>query len=54
MPCKLLLKAYEKGYLQHMIAKVLGVPQPAVSGVIGGVGNELSLSPPNFIESEWQ
>jgi len=31
---KTILKAYEKGYSQHMIAKVLGVSQPAVSGVI--------------------
>jgi len=31
---KTILKAYQKGYSQHMIAKVLGVSQPAVSGVI--------------------
>jgi len=36
---KTILKAYEKGYSQYMIAKVLGVSQPAVSGVIGsGIG----------------
>jgi len=29
-----ILKAYERGYSQHMIAKVLRVSQPAVSGVI--------------------
>ncbi|WP_295421896.1 helix-turn-helix domain-containing protein [Sulfurovum sp.] len=29
-----ILKAYEKGYAQHMIAKVLGISQPAVYGVI--------------------
>ena len=31
---KQILKAYEKGYSQHMIAKVLGISQPAVHGVI--------------------
>jgi DNA-directed RNA polymerase specialized sigma subunit len=31
---KKIVKAYKKGYFQHMIAKVLGVSQPAVSGVI--------------------
>jgi len=31
---KIILKAYEKGYSQHMIAKVLGISQPAVSGVV--------------------
>ena len=31
---KTILKAYEKGYSQHMITKVLGVSQPAVSGTI--------------------
>jgi len=31
---KTILKAYEKGYSQHTIAKVLGVSQPAVNGVI--------------------
>jgi DNA-directed RNA polymerase specialized sigma subunit len=31
---KKIVKAYKKGYSQHMIAKVLGVSQPAVSGVI--------------------
>jgi DNA-directed RNA polymerase specialized sigma subunit len=29
-----ILKAYEQGYPQHMIAKVLGVSQQAVFGVI--------------------
>ena len=29
-----ILKAYEQGYSQHMIAKVLGISQPAVNGVI--------------------
>ena len=29
-----IVKAYEQGYSQHMIAKVLGVSQPAVCGVI--------------------
>ena len=29
-----IVKAYEEGYSQHMIAKVLGVSQPAVYGVI--------------------
>ena len=29
-----ILKAYEQGYSQHMIAKVLGISQPAVYGVI--------------------
>jgi len=29
-----IVKAYKKGYSQHIIAKVLGVSQPAVSGVI--------------------
>ena len=33
-----ILKAYEKGYSPHMIAKVLGISQPAVSGVIGRNG----------------
>ncbi|MEA1953413.1 MAG: helix-turn-helix domain-containing protein, partial [Campylobacterota bacterium] len=27
-------KAYAQGYSQHMIAKVLGISQPAVFGVI--------------------
>ncbi|MEA1880603.1 MAG: transposase [Campylobacterota bacterium] len=31
---KQILKAIEKGYSQHMIAKVLGISQPAVYGVI--------------------
>ena len=31
---KQILKAYSQGYSQHMIAKVLGISQPAVSGVI--------------------
>jgi DNA-directed RNA polymerase specialized sigma subunit len=31
---KKIVKAYKKGYSQHMIAKVLGVSQPAMSGVI--------------------
>lgn len=31
---KQIIKAYEKGYSQHMIAKVLGISQPAVCGVI--------------------
>jgi len=29
-----MVKAYEQGYSQHMIAKVLGVSQQAVFGVI--------------------
>ena len=29
-----IVKVYEKGYSQHMIAKVLGISQPAVHGVI--------------------
>ncbi|MEA3492323.1 MAG: helix-turn-helix domain-containing protein [Campylobacterota bacterium] len=29
-----IVKAYEQGYSQHMIAKVLGLSQPAVFGVI--------------------
>jgi DNA-binding NarL/FixJ family response regulator len=29
-----ILKAYSQGYSQHIIAKVLGISQPAVSGVI--------------------
>ena len=31
---KQIVKAYGQGYSQHMIAKVLGISQPAVSGVI--------------------
>ena len=31
---KQIVKAYKKGYSQHSIAKVLGISQPAVSGVI--------------------
>ena len=31
---KQIVKAYTQGYSQHMIAKVLGVSQPAVYGVI--------------------
>ena len=31
---KQIVKAYEKGYSQHMIAKILGISQPAVNGVI--------------------
>jgi DNA-binding transcriptional regulator LsrR (DeoR family) len=31
---ELIVKAYEQGYSQHMIAKVLGISQPAVHGVI--------------------
>ena len=31
---KKIVKAYEQGYSQHMIAKVLGISQPAVYGVI--------------------
>jgi len=29
-----IVKAYEEGYSQHMIAKVLGLSQPAIHGVI--------------------
>ncbi len=29
-----ILKAIEKGYSQHGIAKVLGISQPAVHGVL--------------------
>ena len=29
-----IVKAYSQGYSQHMIAKVLGLSQPAVYGVI--------------------
>jgi len=39
-----ILKAYQEGYSQHMIAKVLGISQPAVYGVIKRSRNELSLS----------
>jgi len=31
---KQILKAYKQGYSQHMIAKVLGISQPAVNGII--------------------
>jgi DNA-directed RNA polymerase specialized sigma subunit len=31
---KQIIKAYEQGYSQHSIAKVLGISQPAVNGVI--------------------
>ena len=31
---KCIVKAYEKGYSQHMIAKVLGISQQAVNGII--------------------
>ena len=31
---KKIVKAYEEGYSQHMIAKVLGLSQPAIYGVI--------------------
>ena len=31
---KQILKAYKEGYSQHMIAKVLGLSQPAIYGVI--------------------
>ena len=31
---KLIVQSYEKGYSQHMIAKVLGVSQAAIYGVI--------------------
>jgi len=31
---KQIVKAYEQGYSQHSIAKVLGISQPAVNGVI--------------------
>ncbi len=31
---KQILKAYKEGYSQHMIAKVLGISQPAVNGLI--------------------
>ena len=29
-----IVEAYAEGYSQHMIAKVLGISQPAVNGVI--------------------
>ena len=29
-----IVKAYKEGYSQHMIAKVLGISQPAVFGII--------------------
>ena len=31
---KKIVKAYKKGFSQHMIAKVLGISQPAVFGII--------------------
>lgn len=31
---KQILKAHKEGYSQHMIAKVLGLSQPAIYGVI--------------------
>jgi DNA-binding NarL/FixJ family response regulator len=31
---KQIVKAYRQGYSQHMIAKVLGISQPAVHGVM--------------------
>ena len=31
---KLIVKSYQQGYSQHMIAKVLGVSQAAIYGVI--------------------
>jgi len=31
---KLIVKSYQQGYTQHMIAKVLGVSQAAIYGVI--------------------
>jgi DNA-directed RNA polymerase specialized sigma subunit len=31
---KQIIKAYKQGYSQHSIAKVLGISQPAVNGVI--------------------
>ena len=31
---KIILKAIEQGYSQHMIARVLGISQPAVNGVV--------------------
>jgi len=31
---KEIVKAYKQGYSQHMIAKVLGLPQPAIYGLI--------------------
>jgi putative transposase len=31
---RLIIKAYQEGYSQHMIAKVLNISQPAVYGVI--------------------
>ena len=40
---KQIVKAYAQGYSQHMIAKVLGLSQPAVYGVIKRT--ILSLSP---------
>ena len=45
---KQILKAYTQGYSQRMIAKVLGISQPAVIGVIKRGRNELSLSPDPF------
>jgi REP element-mobilizing transposase RayT len=36
---KQILKAYQQGYSQHNIAKVLGISQPAVYGVIKRSGN---------------
>jgi len=38
-----IVKAYVQGYSQHRIAKVLGLSQPALFGVIKR--SELSLSP---------
>jgi len=29
-----IVKAYEQGYSQHMIAKVLGLAQPVIYGVL--------------------
>ncbi|QOR62412.1 helix-turn-helix domain-containing protein [Sulfurovum sp. ST-21] len=31
---KQMVKAYKQGYSQHMIAKVLGISQQAVGGVV--------------------
>ena len=41
---KLILKAYQQGYSQHMIAKVLGLAQPTVQRIIARTKGDCSIS----------
>ena len=49
---KLILKAYQQGYSQHMIAKVLGLAQPTVQRIIVRTKKDSSISHTSALHAE--